>query len=125
MTKVTFGVTVNEKVISDQLNALLDEKTMYEIHQALAKICEPNVPYKTGALNESGPAQVTPEGVVYGGNGIEYARYQYFGTHHNFNTQHHPKATAMWGEVALAERGDEFRSMVEAILARRSKELYG
>jgi hypothetical protein len=125
MAKVRFRVSVNQEAIKAQLNSLLDEETMLEIHKALAKICEPYVPYKTGALNDSGLAQIAPDGVIYGGDGIEYAEYQYYGVNHNFNKEHHPLATAMWGEVALRERGDEFYKMVEEILAKRSKELFG
>ena len=102
-----------------------DKQTMLEIHNTLAAECDPYVPMLNGQLHESGLANVTAEHVEYGNSNVPDARYQYYGVEFNHTVEHHPKATALWDEVMMQERGDIFSEKVREILVRRYKELYG
>lgn len=125
MDFIEIAVELNEKSIEDKIENLLDESTMLQLHNLLAKMCDPYVPFLEGPLSQSGLAHVTSKGVTYGGDSVPYARYQYYGTEFNHTKDYHPKATALWDQVMLQEKGDEFRQQVTEILARRAKELYG
>ena len=75
--KVDVYVDIDTNEIEGKLNKLLhDKRVMLNVHNTLAKMCEPYVPYLHGNLSESGMRNVTPDGVTYIG---DYARYQYFG----------------------------------------------
>lgn len=121
MAFVGVSVNINEKAIADKIDALAnDETTMLEIHNLLAKMCNPYVPYLHGPLSET--AEISSKSVRY----IQpYARYQYYGTHFNHTVDVHPQATALWDKVMLSEHRDEFVAQVRAILRRRVSELYG
>ena len=95
---------------------------LYEIHNALARRCDPYVPFLTGMLANSGTSGVTPEGVHYAG---PYARYQYYGVDFNHTIEYHPLATAMWDKAMMAAEGDSFIKEVEDIVKRRARQLYG
>lgn len=118
-------VDIDEKAIGAKIENLIDDKTMLEIHNLLAKMCDPYVPFLEGPLSQSAFAQVTPEYVQYGGSEVPYARYQYYGNEFNHTIDYHPQATALWDKVMMSEHGDEFRAQVEEILKRRARELYG
>ena len=122
---VDISIKINEKSLQDKVEQLLDDKTMLQIHNLLAKMCDPYVPFLEGPLSQSALAQVTPEYVQYGGSNVPYARYQYYGTYFNHTTDYHPKATALWDKVMMSEQGDSFVRQVTEILERRAKELYG
>lgn len=120
MSVINVDVEVFDNHILDKLDEIADEKTMLEIHNLLAKMCDPYVPFLNGPLSQTN--EVTPESVRY----IQpYARYQYYGTEFNHTTDVHPLATAMWDKVMMSEHGDEFRIQVEEILRRRLREIYG
>lgn len=122
-TEVTIQVEVSEQALLRYLNALCnDESTMIEIHNLLAKMCDPYVPYLNSPLSVSGMANVSADGVLYT---VPYARYQYYGIGFRHTLEVHPKATALWDKAMLAERGDEFREYVKRILIRRANELFG
>ena len=104
------------------LDELLDDATKTEICQAFAEYCDPYVPMDTGRLSESGLSGATPDGVVYN---VPYATKQYVGVDIVHKLEHHPRATAFWDEVMMQECGEEFYQVVQDILLRRAKELYG
>lgn len=120
MALVKVKVDINDKAIDERLSALMDNNTMLAIHNALARYCDPYVPFLEGPLSQT--IQVEPTGVTYN---QPYARYQYYGTHFKHTTDFHPKATALWDQVMMSERGDEFKAEVEGILRWRLQEIYG
>lgn len=121
MAHVKIRVKVNPNKINAKLNNLLkDRETMLEIHNLLAKMCDPYVPFLEGPLSQT--VEIEPFLIRY----IQpYARYQYYGVDFNHTKDYHPKATALWNEVMMAEKGDVFKAQVTEILKRRAKELYG
>ena len=121
MAHVKIRVKVNPNKINAKLNNLLkDRETMLEIHNLLAKMCDPYVPFLEGPLSQT--VEIEPFLIRY----IQpYARYQYYGVDFNHTKDYHPQATALWNEVMVAERGDVFKAQVTEILKRRAKELYG
>lgn len=122
-TMVKIKVEVNEPAIQRRLNDLChDEQTMLEIHNLLAKMCDPYVPYLNGPLSLSGMANVTSSGVTYT---TPYARRQYYGIGFNHTIEVHPLASAMWDKAMLRDKGDLFNETVKRILIRRANELYG
>lgn len=142
-------------IILQQLQDIVDDATMLEIHTAFAKRCDPYVPMDEGALSQSAFAQVTPQYVQWGNEAVPYAHYLYEGNVYgpnipiiengvivgwfsipnmpksptgrsmNYSTEKHPRATAHWDEVMMQEQGDEFTKDVENILLRRAREIYG
>lgn len=97
-----------------------DSQLSLQIHQLLAKDCDPYVPFLTGTLSQT--LEITPEYVEYT---APYAHYQYHGVGFNHTLDHHPLATALWDEAMLRDKREEFESEVRALLVRRYKELYG
>lgn len=122
---INVEVQISESSLVNKIENLLDDTTMLEIHNLLAKMCDPYVPMLEGPLHESALAQVTPEYVQYGNSNVPYARYQYYGTEFNHTLDYHPRATALWDKVMMSEQGDLFRQQVTEILKRRARELYG
>ena len=120
MSAVEIDVSIDTRAIEQKFENLVDDNVMLEIHNTLAKMCDPYVPFLEGPLSQT--IQVTPESVRY----IQpYARYQYYGTGFNHTTDYHPQATAMWDKVMMDEQGEQFVDQVKEILARRARELYG
>lgn len=141
-------VHVNPDVISTKVESLInDPQTMLEIHNLFAKMMEPYVPFGTDLAN----LEVTPESVHYN---VPYAHYHYIGDTYGLNIpiiengiivgwfskpdedgRKHPtggrlqyskpQASDHWDQAMMAERREEFVTQVEAILARRARELYG
>lgn len=111
-------VRVNELAIQEKVESLLNDDTMLEINKLFADMCDPYVPFQTGALAD---VKVTPHGVEYN---VPYAYAQYYGEFPH-SPAVHPLATSHWDEVMLIEHGDEFMAGVKDILIRRAKELYG
>lgn len=121
--KVNVTVEVNEPAIQNRLtNICHDDKTMLEIHNLFAKMCDPYVPYLNGPLSLSGMANVTSDGVRYT---TPYAHYQYTGIYFNHTIEVHPLASALWDKAMMRDKGDLFVETVRRILVRRAKELYG
>ena len=120
MAFVEVDVKVKDLDLQRKLDTLLDTKTMTLLHNILAKMCDPYVPFLEGPLSQT--IKVTDTGVTYT---QPYARYQYYGVNFNHTTDYHPQATALWDKVMLSERGDEFRAQVEAVLRERAREVYG
>ena len=121
MSKIGIKVNVNPNSVQNKLSKLFnDDQTMLEIHNLLAKMCDPYVPFLNGPLSQT--VQVEPNCVRY----IQpYARYQYFGVDFNHTLDFHPLASALWDQAMLRDHGEEFNQQVRAILARRARELYG
>ena len=87
---------------------------MYEMHNLLAKMCDPYVPFLNGPLSQTN--DVSTKGVTY----IQpYARYQYYGTHFNHTKDFHPLASAMWDKAMLRDKGKLFDASIAEILTRR------
>lgn len=117
---------VNLSGLEDRFrNLYYDSNARLEIHNLLAKMCDPYVPFLNGPLSQSAFANVTSDYVQYGGSNVSYARYQYYGVGFNHTKDVHPKATALWDQAMMQERGEEFVNEVKKILVRRYKELYG
>lgn len=74
-------IEIDSTAIDNRLKACADEKAMLAIHDLLAKMCDPYVPYgETGLLSTQ--IEITPEYVRYFaglGDGDSYAHYQYTG----------------------------------------------
>lgn len=104
------------------LDSLLDNATLTEVCTVFAEKCDPYVPFKTGALSESGLSGACPEGVRYD---VPYAATQYYGVGIAHNPEFHPLATALWDKVMMQNQGEEFYDEVQEILLRRARELYG
>lgn len=117
---VDFKSKLNDSSIENKLKNLCDDATMLELHNLLAKYCDPYVPFLEGPLSQT--IEVTPQFVRYT---QPYAHYQYYGTWFNHTLDYHPLASAKWDEAMLRDRRDEFLAQVKAILVRRAKELYG
>ena len=87
---------------------------MYEMHDLLAKMCDPYVPFLNGPLSQTNV--VSARGVRY----IQpYAAYQYYGTHFNHTKDFHPLASAMWDKAMLRDKGKVFDDSIAEILVRR------
>lgn len=125
MSFVEVDLDIDDEALSKMLDNLIDDKTMLEIHNLFAKMCDPYVPFLEGPLSHSALAQVTPEYVQYGNSAVPYARRQYYGVGFNHTLDYHPRATALWDKVMMSEQGDSFKRQVTNILIQRSKELYG
>ena len=108
--------------LGDVISNVIDDTTMLRLHEALAKRCDPYVPYQTGALSQSGLNNVTPDGVHYI---VPYASKVYYGVGIAHNPEHHPLATAMWDKAMLRDQGDAFAQECKEIIERRFGELYG
>ena len=120
MAFIDIDVKINDDAISGKLDLLLDSKTMYAIHNLLAKMCDPYVPFLEGPLAQT--VEITEDSVRY----VQpYARYQYYGVGFNHTIDRHPQATALWDKVMMSEKGDEFVEQVKAIIRRRAQEIYG
>lgn len=115
--KIEAGLT---RKLEKRLKQVNNATTMLAIHNTLAKMCDPYVPFLEGPLSQTNV--VSPEGVRY----IQpYARYQYYGEGFNHTTEYHPLASAMWDKAMLRDKGDEFRKEVELIVKERLRQTNG
>lgn len=135
-------VMVDPKLIERKVENLLDDKTMLQIHNLFAQMCNEYVPFLEGPLSQT--LEITSKYVRYY---VPYAHYQYvlhdmnqdlYGIKH-YNTKgelewieetnrtrvYHPKATSYWDKAMILEKGEVFSKYVENILKARAKELYG
>ena len=121
---IQIDVKIDDGKLIAMFDSLINDEVMTEIHQVLAEMCNPYVPYLTGALSgkDAQELQIDADGVHYT---QPYAHYQYYGTHFNHTLVPHPRATALWDKVMMSEQGDVFIQRVTEILSRRAKELYG
>ena len=120
MSVVEVKVEIDSRAIKDKLDSLIDDTTMLKIHNLLAKMCDPYVPFLEGPLSQT--VEVTAQSAKY----IQpYARYQYYGEYFNHTKDYHPQATALWDKVMMSEHREEFIAQVTAILRERAIELYG
>ena len=104
------------QLLANKLAVVDSPEVRQEISQVLAEMCDPYVPYDTGALANT--VQAGPDGVTYT---QPYARQQYFGEEINHKTEYHPLATARWVEVMMSEHGEEFFARVSEIITRALK----
>lgn len=140
-------VEVNINGIVDDIQKVLNDTTMTEIHNLFAKMMEPYVPFSSDLAN----LEITPEYVKYD---VPYAHYHYIGDVYGLNIpiiengiivgwfskpdengHKHPtghklnfkkaRASDHWDQAMLEEKKEEFIKQVEQILARRAKEIYG
>ena len=147
MASVTVSVKINDAIMQ-KVAEINNPTTMLAIHNTLAKMCDPYVPFLEGSLSQT--AIVTSEDVRY----IQpYARYQYYGQiygpnipikengeivgwfsppgqkkhptgrmmHHT--TEYHPLASSFWDKAMMRDKGDEFNKEVEDILRWRLKKV--
>ena len=105
-----------DRAIRQKLEKLNKPETKTQIHQVLADMCNPYVPYNTGQLANN--VQVSYEGVRYSAvkDGHQYAAEAYNGTNMQFRTDQHPLASARWEKAMLRDHRDEFNARVKEIL---------
>ena len=103
------------QAINNKIKALGSPEAKTNINRIYADMCDPYVPYDTGALSKN--VQVSENGVTYS---QPYARRQYHGENIAHNLTHHPLATAKWNEAMLADHGDEF---IQAVTEELRKDL--
>ena len=123
--RISCKVSINDKQLKQRLTNLLDDATMLELHQLLARYCEPYVPFLEGLLSQT--VSITPRYVQYH---QPYAHYQYY--LHDMNEDlagttnrtriRHPLATSFWDKAMMQQRGDDFIKQVEATIKRRAKD---
>ena len=114
-------IQIDDKGIEKQIENLVNEDVMLQIHNLFAKMCNDYVPMDEGPLSQH--IEVTPEYVRYA---EPYAHYQYMGeVKFGYNREKHPKAAHHWDKVMMQEKGNIFLEGVKAILRRRARELYG
>ena len=143
MASVTIKLDVSD-ALKKKFSELGNHTTMIAIHNTLAKMCDPYVPFREGPLSQS--AVVTDKGVTY----IQpYARYQYYGEVYgpnipikedgmivgwfsptgqpkhptgrkiHYHTDYHPLATSFWDKAMLRDHGEEFNNEVKDIIRWR------
>ena len=141
--KVNIKVNLDTKRLVRQWRSLLkDDDTMLEIHDTLARYCDPYVPMQEGVLAQT--TEITAKSVKYT---QPYAHYQYMGelylaangsswAHKDekkypsglplvHSKEKHLRASKEWDKAMMAERGQEFTHAIRDILVRRANELYG
>lgn len=140
-------VTVDEGALDSILRELVnDDAVMTQVHNTLARYCDPYVPMQTGVLAQT--IEVTPEYLKYLS---PYAHYQYTGLVYGpnipifedgvitgwwsppqksptgealtYNGEQHPLATSQWDKAMMRDRKDEFVQEVTRILAERARNL--
>ena len=111
-------VEIDDKAISDKLEALLDPVTMKQIQSAFADVIAPYTPFLTGKLMNT--SIVDENGITYT---VPYAREKYYGEVYFKGI--HPLATSHWDEVAMETQMPVLKEKVLEILRARAKELYG
>lgn len=100
----------------DLETAFKDDSTMLQIHNELARMCDPYVPFLNNPLSQT--IEVDASGVTY----VQpYARYQYHGEDFNHTVDFHPLASAYWDEAMLRDHEEEFLKQVADVLAWRMK----
>lgn len=113
-------VDVSVIAIQERLQHVITPSAMLEIHNTLAKMCDPYVPFLNGPLSQT--VIVMPDYIQY----IQpYAHYQYEGIHFKHTLDFHPLASAQWDKAMLRDHREEFVQQVKDILVRRAQELYG
>lgn len=118
MSTIKVKVHFSDKRIKKLASQVADTKTLLELHNLLAKMCDPYVPFLNGPLSQTNI--VSAHGVRY----IQpYARYQYYGVGFNHTKDVHPLASAKWDEAMFRDRGEEFDKQAEDIIKRRAGEI--
>lgn len=117
----SFRIHTNVKdTLKKKFEEVGNPTTMLAIHNTLAKMCDPYVPFLEGPLSQT--AVITAEGVTY----IQpYARYQYYGENFNHTLDKHPLASAKWDEAMLRDHREQFDAEVEDIIRWRIAETHG
>ena len=118
MASIKINVKLSD-ALTERLNDINSSNTMLAIHNTLAKMCDPYVPYRKGPLSQT--INISSRGVTYT---QPYARRQYYGDSFNHFLEIHPLATARWDKAMLRDHGDEFNMEVEEILRWRLRQ-YG
>lgn len=143
MSVIEVKVEIDPSQLQTRLENLInDDETMYQLHDALARFCNPYVPMDTGTLAQT--TQITPEHVRYT---QPYAHYQYMGELYlaangsswakkdehkypsgkplHYSKEAHELASKEWDKAMLSDRREEFTQEVMRILVERAKALYG
>lgn len=144
---VKFDVDIESKIFDEQMLTELcsDEQLRLQIHNLLAKMCDPYVPMQEGVLAQT--TEITSEGVRYT---QPYAHYQYVGMVYgpnipikdsdgfitgwfsppgkkkhptgraiNYSTEMHPLASKEWDKRMLQDKRDVFLQQVTELIQRR------
>ena len=141
MASIKINVHIDD-ALRRRLEAVNNPTTMLAIHNTLARMCDPYVPFLEGPLSQT--TVITSKSVKYT---QPYARYQYYGEIYGPNIpikdsegnvvgwfsppgqkkhptgrmmQHskekHPLASSKWDEVMLRDKGEEFNKEVKDII---------
>lgn len=132
--------------IANKLKNMLehDDVLGLEIHDSLARYCEPYTPFDTGIMSHS--LQILKDGLRYN---TPYAHYQYVGEVYgpnipikqngeivgwfsppnqpkhptgakiNYSKDKHPLATDHWDKAMMRDRAEDFEAEVGAMIERR------
>lgn len=141
-------VEVNDDAISQKLKSLTDDDVMLQIHNLLAKMCDPYVPMDEGVLAQT--IEIIPRHVRYN---VPYAHYMYTGVVYgpnipitdngmitgwfsppgqkkyntgrpiSYSPEKHPLATKEWDKAMMRDKKDEFIAQVTEILKRKAEKL--
>lgn len=150
--EIKIDVNIDADKLTKQFEALKDDNVMYEIHDLLAKMCDPYVPMAEGILAQSVNLGISKDSITYYG---PYAHYMYVGEVYGpnipiiedgiivgwfsppgqkkeptgreiqYNKEYHPLASKEWDKAMMRDKGDVFLKAVADILLQRCKELYG
>lgn len=96
------------------VHEVFNEEFNKQCAEVFAEMCDPYVPYDTGALAEN--ITVDANGVTYN---QPYAEKVYNGVGMVFKQEKHPLATARWDEVMLQDHQEEFEARIQEIATQR------
>lgn len=148
---ISVDVEINVPAIVKKTDAFLsDEDLMLAIHNEYARLMEPYVPFDSGTLAQT--TEITSESVRYA---VPYAHYMYEGEIYGdnipiiedgmivgwfsrpgekkhptgrpieYDTTKHPLATSHWDKAMLEANRDTFIAIVQQLVERRARQIYG
>lgn len=142
MARIELHAKINTNALQSRIqDAVIDSRTGTAVHNLLAKMCDPYVPFLEGPLSQT--VEVYHDKIRYT---QPYARYQYYGEVYgpnipivqdgmivgwfsppgqkkhptgraiNYSKDKHPLSSSFWDKAMLKDKGDEFNEQVKAIL---------
>jgi len=106
----TLEMILKEETIKYLRQALDNERFKTKVSKMYAEVCDPYVPYISGALSKN--IKIDSTGITYN---QQYASnvYDSMNVH---NKEYHPLASSRWDDVAFANHKDEIAQKTEEIL---------
>ena len=90
-----------------------------QVHQMFAEVCDPYVPYITGAL--AGNKTIDENGITYN---QPYAETVYDSVNAH-NLEYHPLASSRWDDVAFENHKDVIEARATELAEKRLQEIIG